>query len=198
MNRALPEESPLPGEAAGAGGGLPHAEALRCLFREHNHALHSFLLMKLSGNEQEAQEVAQEAYARLLQLHEPGAVSLMRAYLFKTAANIAVDRARQRIARARLDQAIFLEEPVDAVSPDRRVLAAEELAIVERALNELPPKCRRAFILHRFEEWSAEQIAAELGIRTRMVRRYVSRAAIYCKLRLEGLSPAQARDEVMP
>lgn len=177
---------------------LSHAATLRKLFEEHNRALHSFLLMKLSGNEQEAQEVAQEAYARLLQLHEPGVVGLLRAYLFKTAANIAVDRARQRHARARIDEALFAGEPVDHLGPDRRVLAAEELALVEQALHELPPKYRRALVLQRFEGWQTEQIARELGVQPRMARNYVARAVIYCKLRLDGIPPAQARAEVMP
>src|SRR5688572_11080961 len=111
--------------------GAAHRLALRELFREHNQALHFFLLSKLGGNVHEAQEVAQEAYARLLQLHEPQVISLLRAYLFKTAANIAVDRARQRATRGRLDQAASADELVDTVTPDRRALAAEELDILK-------------------------------------------------------------------
>jgi DNA-directed RNA polymerase specialized sigma24 family protein len=45
---------------------------------------------------QEAKEVAQEAYVRLLSLEDSGAVSFLRAFLFKTAANLAVDRIRSR------------------------------------------------------------------------------------------------------
>ena len=184
--------------SADSPGDRSHADALRKLFEEHNRALHSFLLMKLSGNEQEAQEVAQEAYARLLQLHEPGVVSLLRAYLFKTAANIAVDRARQRATHARIHEVLFADEPVDRLSPDRRVLAAEQLALVEQALNELPPRYRRALALHRFDGWEMDRIARELGVQPRMARNYVGRAVIYCKLRLDGVPPAQARAEVIP
>lgn len=195
MKQPQPQTTPPP--ANSASGGTAHAARLRKLFEDHNRALHSFLLMKLGGNEQEAQEVAQEAYARLLQLHDPGAVSLLQAYLFKTAANIAIDRARQRSTRTRFDEVLH-EEPIDANTPDRCVLAAEELEVLEKALHELPPKYRRAFVLHRFEEWSTERIGRELGVQPRMVRNYISRAVIYCKLRLQGLSAAAARDEVMP
>ena len=52
------------------------------LFREHNRSLVSYLAMRLRSV-QEAKEVAQEAYVRVLQLQEPGAVSFLRAYLFK-------------------------------------------------------------------------------------------------------------------
>ena len=70
------------------------AELVERLFREHNSALVRFLQARLRSP-QEAHEVAQEAYVRLLSLDEPGAVSYLRAFLFKTAANLAVDRLRR-------------------------------------------------------------------------------------------------------
>lgn len=177
-----------PGGAAGTG---THSKALSELFEQHNRTLHSFLVSRL-GNEQEAREVAQEAYVRLLQLQEPGTVSFLRAYLFKTAANLAVDRIRQRVNRASLDQSAPEIDIVDRRSPDRRVMGAEDLELVQQALLELPLKYRRAFVLHRFEDWSTVQIARDLGVQERMVRNYISRTAIYCKLRLEGVSPSEA------
>ncbi|HEY0339863.1 MAG TPA: sigma factor, partial [Steroidobacteraceae bacterium] len=66
------------------------------LFREHNEALIRFLTVRVRSP-QEARDVAQEAYVRLLSLDEPGAVSYLRAFLFKTAANIAVDRRRREV-----------------------------------------------------------------------------------------------------
>jgi RNA polymerase sigma factor (sigma-70 family) len=159
--------------------------------------LHSFLMARL-GNEQEVREVAQEAYARLLQLDHPGTVSFPRAYLFKTAVNIAVDRNRQRRSRERLDRVLSEEELVESTTPDRHLLASEDLAMVEKALCELPPKYRRAFVLKRFHEWAPEEIARELGIGTRMVRNYICRTTVYCKLRLDGVSAADARNRVIP
>lgn len=182
-------------QADPAAGDQGHSRALSSLFEEHNRTLQSFLMARL-GNEQEAREVAQEAYVRLLQLHQPGTVSFLRAYLFKTAANLAVDRIRQRANRERLDRSGPESELIDRVSPDRRLMAAEELGILEQALRELPPQYRRAFVLHRFEDWSTGQIAKELGVQERMVRNYISRAAIYCKLRLDGVSPSEATARV--
>jgi RNA polymerase sigma-70 factor (ECF subfamily) len=188
----LPADAPLPRSSE-----PPRFEVLSRLFAEHNRSLHAFLMSRL-GNEQEAREVAQEAYVRLLQLQRPAAVEFLRAYLFKTALNIAVDRARQRGARARLDNREPAPDLVDGLSPERRLMAAEELAFIEKTLHELPPKYRRAFVLHRFDDWSTEQIAAELGVNKRMVRSYLSRTAVYCQLRLKGLSPLAARMQVMP
>jgi DNA-directed RNA polymerase specialized sigma24 family protein len=65
------------------------------LFREHNAALLRFAAARL-GSEHEAREVAQEAYVRLLQLDRRQTIGFLRAYLFKTAANLATDRLRAR------------------------------------------------------------------------------------------------------
>jgi DNA-directed RNA polymerase specialized sigma24 family protein len=62
------------------------------LFREHNSALLRFVVAKV-GSEEEAREIAQQAYVQLLQLDRPEAISYLRAFLFKTAANLAVGRA---------------------------------------------------------------------------------------------------------
>src|ERR1700734_1997162 len=70
------------------------AAVIERLFREHNEALIRFLRGRV-GSHNEALEIAQEAYVRLLSLDQPGAVSYLRAFLFKTAANIAIDRRRR-------------------------------------------------------------------------------------------------------
>jgi RNA polymerase sigma factor (sigma-70 family) len=187
----------IPGcSAVGPAGQHSHAQALAKLFESHNRSLKSFLRARL-GNEQEVQEVTQEAYARLLQLHQTIAISFLRAYLFKTAAHIAADRQRQRRSRSRIDQALGERDLVDSMGPERHIVAAEDLAIVERALGELPLNYRRAFMLRRYHELAPEQIAGELNVRLRMVRKYINRATVYCKLRVDGLSAFEARRQVL-
>jgi RNA polymerase sigma factor (sigma-70 family) len=191
--KSLESDHLPPGNAPSNG----RADELAQLFESHNRSLKSFLMARI-GNEQEVQEVAQEAYARLLQLDRPNAISFLRAYLFKTAAHIAVDRARQRRARERIDQVQAEAHDIESPSADRYILASEQLAIVEQALSELPPNYRRAFVLRRCDGWAPEQIAQELGTQLRMVRNYISRATVYCKLRVEGFGPAEARRKVLP
>src|SRR4029077_8378618 len=74
--------------------GESRAAVVERLFREHNEALLRFLRTRV-GSHNEALEIAQEAYVRLLSLDQPGAISYLRAFLFKTAANIAIDRHRR-------------------------------------------------------------------------------------------------------
>src|SRR5439155_25108996 len=75
--------------------------AVARLFQEHYSALLRFLLPRLRS-EQEARDVAQEAYVRMLELDSSSAVSFLRGYLFKIAANLATDHRRQHAAQSRI------------------------------------------------------------------------------------------------
>jgi RNA polymerase sigma factor (sigma-70 family) len=157
------------------------------LFQEHNDALIGFLLARV-GSEQEARDVAQEAYVKMLELDKPGAVSFLRAYLFKTAANLATDRARQRAAHSRIQQQWIMpfESRAQPISPEHVAGAREELDLLRNFMQELPPRCREAFYLHRFRDLTAEEIAQRLGVTKRMVRKYLFRAFQHCRTRLDA------------
>jgi RNA polymerase sigma factor (sigma-70 family) len=159
------------------------------LFREHNAALLRFAAAKL-GSEHEAREVAQEAYVRLLQLDRRQTIGFLRAYLFKTAANLATDRLR---ARRRLPSHVAVgEEDIFefALCPERQCAGAEMVAVVDRALAELPQKCRRVLLLYRVEGLTRGEIGQKLGIGERMVRLYLARALEHLRRRLDEASGA--------
>ena len=176
------------------------AVAVSELFREHNRMLVGYLRSRL-GSEQEAKEVAQEAYVRVLQLHEPGAPGLLRAYLFKTAANLAVDRLRHRRVRQRSEEQPQLFEELNPTGgelddPAEQLLAREQADQLLRILQELPVKCQQVMSLHRFEGASQRDVSLRLGISERMVRRYVTYAMVYCRLRLDGMAVDEVRKRV--
>ena len=186
--------------AVAAPGGEDRAALVLRLFREHNQALIGFLLGRVNS-QQEAQEIAQEAYVRMLELHTAGAVGFLRAYLFKLAANLAVDRARQRATHARLQETwvdpfeYLSQEP----SAERGAAARQELQLVRRFMSELPPRCRVAFYLHRFRDRSVPDIAQVIGVTERMVRIYIQQALVHCRMRLDAArEPSQHLKDLGP
>jgi RNA polymerase sigma-70 factor (ECF subfamily) len=182
-----PEDSPAAAERAAQVAGV---------FREHNRTLIGFLVSRLR-NEQEAMEVAQEAYVKVLQL-EPrhGAVSYLRSYLFRTAENLAVDRMRQRRSRARLDRLASLDSLFAEPLAERAAVAEQELALLRCAVAELPDRCREAFRLHKIEDRPFEEVATLMGVSERMVRKFIGRALVYVRLRREGYSATEAKQRV--
>lgn len=156
------------------------AETIGRLYREHNRALISFLTARLHS-EQDARDVAQEAYVRLLRLEKPGALGFLRGYLFKTAANLAIDRVRQRAVRNHVTTEEALEELEEPLAPERQLLAEQQLDRIARTLEALPAQCRHAFAMHVLLERPVRDIASELGISDRMVRYHIVRGLMHCR-----------------
>jgi RNA polymerase sigma factor (sigma-70 family) len=157
------------------------------LFEEHNRALMRFLTCRLKSA-QEAKEVAQEAYVRLLQLDEPGGIGYLRAFLFKTAANLAADRLKSAARRGRIDKLEFFDETASEPSAESSVAAKDELEFILRLIDELPPRCRYAFVMHRFYGHSVAEVAELMNLSLRMVQLYVERALVFCRDRLKESS----------
>jgi RNA polymerase sigma factor (sigma-70 family) len=180
-------------------GDVPRAELVARLFREHNDALVSLLALRLRS-QHDAKEVAQEAYVRLLQLdRSDGAISLLRSYLFRIASNLAIDRLRHRNVRWHAAAAVKAEL-FDSFGPrndiERGLVASEDLDFVRKALTELPKPCQRAFWMHRAQGATVAEIAIALKVTERMVRHHLSRALVYCQLRMGGASEAEAKERL--
>lgn len=179
---------PAPGgdaPAAAEGHIEPRDAVLARLFREHNQELIGFLCTRLKS-EQDAKEVAQEAYARLLQLDQPGAVSFLRGYLFKTAANLAIDRLRHRTTSDAVHRRFDMPgESIDVVSAEKRASEKQEAQLAADYLSELPEKVRQAFVLYRVYEMGLQDVAKAMGVTDRMVRYYVMEAMKHVRARLD-------------
>lgn len=122
-----------------------------------------------------ARDIAQDAYLRALQV----ATSIRdpRAFLFRTAANLAADsRKMQRRHAEILAEAASWLEPEPQASLEATTMAREEFARVSRIIERLPPRCREVFYLNRFEGLSQSEIASRLAISKTAVEKNVRRA----------------------
>jgi RNA polymerase sigma factor (sigma-70 family) len=163
-----------------------HAAQIAALFRDHNRALVAFLQCRLNSLS-DAQEVAQEAYIRMFTLENPEQVDSLRAYLFRIASNLAIDRLRMRKVRS--------DHPIDppsedihlAPTPERQASATEQLHGLHKALRELPAKTSRAFVLHVIDGSDISVIARAMKISERMVRYHVANALAHCRARVDEL-----------
>lgn len=155
------------------------------LFRAYHQRLVAFLQRYL-GCELAAEEVAQEAYLSVSSARVAGEVAYPRAYLFRTAQHLAFDRLeREAVERRHRTQEPISEAVVaPGPSPEAQLWAEQRWAIVACALNELPPACREAFVLHKLEGLSHAQVALQLDISKSMVEKHIMRALSHCRLRL--------------
>ncbi|MFC4347355.1 RNA polymerase sigma factor [Kordiimonas lipolytica] len=156
-------------------------DEIKALFKNHNEELVRYLTSRLKSHE-EAVEVAQEAYVRLLRLDDTSTIGFLRAFLFRTATNIAIDRIRRKgLAQSYVDQEAPQQvNEMFGFTPERSIAAKQALARVLECVSTLPPKCRHAFVEYKFKNRSYDDIAQEMGLTSSMIRKYVLRALVHC------------------
>lgn len=158
---------------------------LRRAFETHRAELHSYILRKM-GCAEEAAELTQDVFVRLLRYEKPESIDNLQAFLFTTANNIVRDRIRRLHARHHNFHDTIEDVEIDAGLCLERCLESEQCAsILQCALGELNEEYRRALLLHRLERWTHAQIAEELCTTVGVVRRYISVALDHCRTRIE-------------
>ncbi|KAF1051309.1 MAG: putative RNA polymerase sigma factor FecI [Burkholderia gladioli] len=146
-----------------------------------------------------ASDIAQESCLRVLALHGAGtAIADARGLLCQIARNLVIDSLRRSAVRARyiepLGDSDGDEHAADAASqPEHALEASQRTQRLVAAIENLPPRCREAFVLHRFEGLGHAEIAARMGISRNMVEKHVIRAVLACRQQLaawDDASPA--------
>lgn len=152
----------------------------------------AYLSRRERGGE-EAEDMAQEAFARFHraghELHTPDA----RPLLFVIARNIQLDRwkvAGRESSRRLGDDIHDLDSGPRALASDlppadQHLIGRQNLAAAAAVIRALPPKTRDAFLLHRFESLTYRQIGARLGVSVSMVEKYIAEALRQLKISRE-------------
>lgn len=130
-----------------------------------------------------AADLVQEIMARVIALQQSGTpITDLRGLLYRTARNILIDHYRQREVRDHVDADVLLEMHAPALDqPEEQAEANQRVDILLDAIDALPPRCREAFILHKFDGLSHAEVAAQMGISRNMVERHVMLAVAACR-----------------
>ncbi|MDY7104147.1 MAG: sigma-70 family RNA polymerase sigma factor [Actinomycetota bacterium] len=129
--------------------------------REHPRVVR--LVYAMTRSNDVAQDVAQEAFARLLERW--ATVSSPEGFVRTTAVNRVRDRERHRVVRRRVLRSLERREP-----------ATSELDYLADALAELPAKRRAMVVLRFYEQRSVDEIAEILDVRPGTVKSGLSRS----------------------
>jgi RNA polymerase sigma-70 factor, ECF subfamily len=129
-------------------------------------------LHRLTGDEDAAEDIAQEAFVRLLRQSLPEAE--IRPWLFTVAMNLVRDRARKRERRKRL----LTTAPPLVTRPelqDEEMERTERIRGVRDVLDGLPERDRQ-LLLMREEGFKYDEIAAVIGVAPASVGTLIARA----------------------
>lgn len=111
-------------------------------------------------------DLRQDVYVRLYELSKTQIPNPVKPLLFAIARNLLIDRFRREriIPIEGVPDLEAIEVASDAPSPDRSVIARDEIRRLRAALDKLPPRCREAVMLRRVEGLSRAEIALRMGI----------------------------------
>lgn len=117
-------------------------------------------------NSAEIVDMRQDIYARIYDAAREELPLQTKAFLFATARNYLINRARRaRVISIELVADLeALSVAADMVTPDRHATAREELHRVQAGLDRLPPRCREVIVLRKIEGLSQREVAARMGI----------------------------------
>jgi RNA polymerase sigma-70 factor (ECF subfamily) len=145
------------------------------LFRAYAPGLAAFLA-RYVGSPATAEDLVQDLFCTLWAerawTHIEGSV---RTYLFTAARNRALNHLKHQRVADRYRLAVGQSsDPSDPSAPGESALLASIEA--QRAIDALPPRCRRIFSLCRQQQLSHRQIASLLGISVKTVEVQMGRA----------------------
>jgi RNA polymerase sigma factor (sigma-70 family) len=169
-----------------------HRALVADLYQKHFGELSRFLTQHVGCGELAA-DLAHELFARLLANKKATAdIRHQRGYLFRCARNLATEAATSpRWRGAPLgDEAIAVQdEGIDWVCPERQADNKQTLACLLNVVVRLPPRCREAFVLHKFDGLTYAEVAERMGISVGQVEKHMLNALATCRAAVRESAP---------
>jgi RNA polymerase sigma factor (sigma-70 family) len=144
------------------------------------------LLQRRTGHADIAADLAQDLFVRLsaIRVVLPDRQQA-RAYIFRMAVNLAIDRARSEGRRSNILSGVELLFENASPDPEMLTVNRDQIRRIDLALDELPPKCREVLMLARVYGLSHKEIAEKMGVSISLVEKYQLRALRHCRGRLD-------------
>jgi RNA polymerase sigma-70 factor (ECF subfamily) len=171
-----------------------HDAALNDLMERHATPVFHFLC-RMVGNEDDANDLAQETFARVFRARasfRPG--EKFPAWLFTIAANLARNHFRWRSRHPHVsleaetgdsEQTLGSTLPANDLAPNEQALTAERAKAVRMAVGKLPEDLREAIVLCEWEELSVAEAAVILEATPKAVESRLYRARQILRERLK-------------
>ncbi|MGF1505876.1 MAG: RNA polymerase sigma factor [Anaerolineae bacterium] len=151
---------------------LPHARrgdraAFEAIYRHYQPRILRFLRFRVSDNSL-AEDVTAEVFVRLLQAMPTTEIRSLRAWLFRTARNLAVDAYRRGAVRDHqpLNDAL----PAASIMPEEAAAASERQRALLATLQRLPADLMEVVLLRFVFDMTLAEVAYTLGKTTNAIK----------------------------
>ncbi|UTW44129.1 RNA polymerase sigma factor [bacterium SCSIO 12696] len=132
----------------------------------------------------EVEDILQETYLRTYQSALKQEIRFPKAFMVKTALRLA---NQQKKIDSRLETGGAIEDfpeselsflngaDIKARNPEEHCISLEQFQRLCRAINQLPPRCRKAFILRKIYGYSQKEIASYMGLSESTVEKHIAK-----------------------
>ncbi|MCB2114506.1 MAG: sigma-70 family RNA polymerase sigma factor [Parvularculaceae bacterium] len=165
-------------------------------FLENEAAIRRFLGRRFA-DAQDVEDYTQETFVRGFAAERRGDIRAPKAFLFEIAKNVALGEIR----KTRRSPAEIPDDPSKVVDvADIGCVEAidwldcrRKLSLATFAVANLPPQCRKAFLLRRIDGLQYKQIANRMNISVSAVEKHIATAMIKCAayMRERGYEPEE-------
>lgn len=132
---------------------------------------------KLTGDAVEAEDLVQEAYAKVLGVPDWRRLEQPERFVLTIIRNLAFERFRRAKVVGIRQIGVLEMEALPDPAPDAHAVtsAREELSRVLEAVDRLPEQCRRVVTLRKMEGLSPGQIAVRLNLSISTVEKHLAK-----------------------
>ncbi len=160
-------------------GAAMNTSELEAWFVQDVLPLEAALMQFLQHNWRNRSDIAdlrQDVYERVCQAAQETRPDNTRAFVFRTARNLLIDRIRREhvVPIEAVEDLDALAMAMDEPDPERTAIARDELRRLQLALDRLPPRAREAIVLGRIEGLQGNEIAIRMGITEGVVSRHLA------------------------
>jgi len=137
------------------------------------------------GSAADAADLAHDAFLRLILKPAPRGFQTpaeARAYLRAVGNSLCVDLWRRRDVERAWLAALAAEPERHWPSAEEQAIIIETLVEIGGILGRLPQKAAAAFVMAQVDGAPYRDIAGQLGVSERMVKKYIAQAMLQCAL----------------
>lgn len=147
------------------------------------------------------EDILQETYLRTYQSALQREIRFPKAFMVKTAIRLA--RRQSELASREVDGLELDEfeaghdtdlEKEGLETPENGYIKLEEFRLLSTVINELPPRCRKVFIMKKIYGLSQKEIATALGLSESTVEKHIASGMLNCARAIDKLN-AQSKHQ---
>ncbi len=146
-------------------------------------------LRRLLRRPQDVEDIAQEAFVRVLEAASKGEIHYQQAYLFRTAHNLALNALARKsnLLEDYMEDFPDVDVFMESAALEETVAAQQRFELFCRAVATLPDQCRQVLVLRKVYGLSQQEVATRLGIAISTVEKHLAKGMVRCAAQMRQL-----------